>query len=627
MPRCAAASPFSARRRLPPRRPRVRAVRHARDEGPEARLLRAVTDVPRAARRAVLRERSRLPREALRLDAVGEADRLHDRLRGLRERGRELRPPRHRDPEDRPAQLRVRDVHRERADELPDEPRAGPRRDHGPGGGAGAPLPGPLPRQGRPRRRAPRVDAPRHVDGRRPRARAGPVRRDGLPLDDEGRQPLLRPARARVRADEGGLPPRVELVPLRHALHELPGVPARAGVAHPVDVAQGRHLGVLLVAVQERLRRSAREGVAGLDLLRARVPEEKPRGDPQVPDHSLQGRLATGARFRVARVPRPGREDPLRRPERARDARLDRGDQHGRRLRAEDPRHQGAARLHGDVPRVRPRQQDALLHGRQHGVPRPDGARPGHEEAADAAEGRAHRRHRLRQDDTRALGDPRPERHLHARPRPPSLRGMEAGLFVAVRRGRLRPRRLARWAAPLGGGRRDQRQAVRARDEDGVAAEGRRDSRLAVRLRDRDPVELRLQRGREAPLRELVLLGRLEHLPLRARDRHGRGYEQHRHRIFPSAPARRRLAPRLPLHRRGLRPRADRGEAREGRRADQLPRQRGRREAPDPEGVDRRLAGVRADRVDDHEDGRSGGSASNRSIRSWAATRAPPRSA
>ena len=61
----------------------------------------------------------------------------------------------------------------------------------------------------------------------------------------------------------------------------------------------------------------------------------------------------------------------------------------------------------------------------------------------------------------------------------------------------------------------------------------------AVRLRRRDPVELRLLARRQVPLRQLVLHRRLEHLPLRPRDREARRGEQHRDRLLPPDPARR----------------------------------------------------------------------------------------
>ena len=48
----------------------------------------------------------------------------------------------------------------------------------------------------------------RDLDGRRAGPRAGRLRRDGLPLDGEGRRALLRPARPRVRGRQGRLPDR-----------------------------------------------------------------------------------------------------------------------------------------------------------------------------------------------------------------------------------------------------------------------------------------------------------------------------------------------------------------------------------------------------------------------------------
>ena len=146
------------------------------------------------------------------------------------------------------AQLRLRDRGRERAHQLADEPRARARDGRRPGGRQRALLPRTLPRQGRGRARAAREHPlllpdraarrgaalvpggarglRRDLDGGRPGPRPGRLRRDGVPLDGEGRRPLLRPARARVRGREGRLPDRGQLLPLRHALPELPGLRA-----------------------------------------------------------------------------------------------------------------------------------------------------------------------------------------------------------------------------------------------------------------------------------------------------------------------------------------------------------------------------------------------------------------
>src|SRR4029077_14454932 len=108
------------------------------------------------------------------------------------------------------------------------------------------------------------------------------VRRDGVPVDDARRQPLLRSPWTRLRADQDRLPPGIELVLVRRTVHELPGLSVFARVADPVGVAHRRLEGVLRVAVPEGLWEIARAGVAGLDRLRERLPAPQHRGNQEV---------------------------------------------------------------------------------------------------------------------------------------------------------------------------------------------------------------------------------------------------------------------------------------------------------------------------------------------------------
>ncbi len=145
---------------------------------------------------------------------------------------------------------RVRDQPGRRAHVLDDEPRAGPRRAerHRVGGGpALAPV---LPRQGS-RAIAQSRDAalqlphhsalhraalvfgrrrriPRDVHGRRPRPRAGRLRRDGVSRDGARRRALLRPAGARV-ARHAWSTSRPAPTPTSTARASSPGSPTRTG--------------------------------------------------------------------------------------------------------------------------------------------------------------------------------------------------------------------------------------------------------------------------------------------------------------------------------------------------------------------------------------------------------------
>ena len=68
---------------------------------------------------------------------------------------------------------------------------------------------------------------------------------------------------------------------------------------------------------------------------------------------------------------------------------------------------------------------------------------------------------------------------------------------------------------------------------------------------------LRVLAGRQVPLRQLLLHGRVEHLSLRDRNGGGRGGQQRRGRVLPPGAAPRRRAADIQLHRSGLPPSDD----------------------------------------------------------------------
>ena len=106
---------------------------------------------------------------------------------------------------------------------------------------------------------------PRHLDGGRPRPRAGRLRRDGVPLDGEGRRPLLRSARPRVGRHEDRLSAPDQLVSLRHAVHAL----ARAHVFTRAASSRGSRATTAAARTTPRssarcsARRSSRRGRGG----------------------------------------------------------------------------------------------------------------------------------------------------------------------------------------------------------------------------------------------------------------------------------------------------------------------------------------------------------------------------
>ena len=134
------------------------------------------------------------------------------------------------------------------------------------------------------------------------------------------------------------------------------------------------------------------------------------------------------------------------------------------------------------------------------------------------------------------------------------------------------------------------KQDVRVLSTEDVLA-GRFDAGGPVRLRRLvGAQQLRLLAGRTVPLRELLLHGRVEHLPVRARDQEPRGGEQRGDRASSARSRSGGRTGRFPLHRPGLRAHAIHRAAAAGRQRDHVPRRAGRREAPVAQVLDDRVA-------------------------------------
>ena len=177
----------------------------------------------------------------------------------------------------------------------------------------------------------------RHLDGRRPRPGAGRLRRDGVPVD--GARTARRFYDPLGLVSEGtkiDFQLQIELVPLRHALHDLAGahVRAREGRRSWISRRDGSRA-YYADAVRARSSAADRQapGPAG-SRTSTTFQQAEPRGHPQVPDHALPGPDAAGARLGVARllttrrtrtlyagVNYPGRRLARRRRSRSRPAR------------------------------------------------------------------------------------------------------------------------------------------------------------------------------------------------------------------------------------------------------------------------------------------------------------------
>ena len=318
-------------------------------------------------------------------------------------------------------------------------------------------------------------------------------------------------------------------------------------------------------------RRSSTRGASG-SRRGAGVPAGEPRRDPQVPDHAVHGPVATGARLGLARLLRPaGAGRSTRRsttrassPTSARSP-LDGG-----------PVHQLADIKGPAIYTVTSLAYDpasrTLFYTTDNNAYRDL-------IALDPATGRKHtliRRTRASAiwPSTAPTARSGASATSTASPRSCASRTpyteWTAGPLLAVRRGRLRPRRLARRHAALGVVRRDQRPPERCVVlSTRVAADGRRESRDELRLRQRDPVELRLlARRRATSTAARTTRASRTSSATRSRRTTLEAVTNAETGFFRPIPLGGRRADRLPLHRPGLRARADRGAAARGRQPD-----------------------------------------------------------
>ena len=257
------------------------------------------------------------------------------------------------------------------------------------------------------------------------------------------------------------------------------------------------------------------------------VPAHEHRGHPEVSDDAVQRRVTRGARFAVARVRGSRTPDDLRRAELPRHPRLHRRDRPGRWARR-------SIRTTSSSRASTPSRRWPSTRRRTRCSTPPTTRAYRDLMALDPAT----RRQRTLLKDAR-IGD------LSFNRADESLWGIRtfngictlvripapytdwnAGLFVALRRDRVRPRRLAGRPAGVGSvGEINGKQGVARHDDRALAGRrcdaGQRSSTSAPPSR-----RTSCSRPTAVPLRQLVLHRRLEHLPLRARDRRDGGADQ-----------------------------------------------------------------------------------------------------
>ena len=134
----------------------------------------------------------------------------------------------------------------------------------------------------------------RDLDGRRARARAGRLRRDGVPRDGARRRALLRSAGPRVARHADRLPGRRERLPLRHALLHLARLRALAREGGRLAPARRGQQALLRRPVRARVRpcRWRRPGATGSRS--STSSSAQPRRGPQVPDHAAAATSSRG---------------------------------------------------------------------------------------------------------------------------------------------------------------------------------------------------------------------------------------------------------------------------------------------------------------------------------------------
>ena len=186
-------------------------------------------------------------------------------------------------------------------------------------------------------------------------------------------------------------------------------------------------------------------------------------------------------------------------------------------------RHQGAGHLHGDVARLRSRRRGscstrpttARIATSSRSIRRP-------RKTEHAAEGRAHRRSRLQPRRPDALGHPAPERHRHAgadRSRP-TRSGTRSTRSPTARWSTTSTSRRTARGCRRRSARSTGKQDVRVLRRPSRLLAGDVDAGGAVRLRavGAHPASCSRRDG-TSPVRQLLLHRRVEHLPLRHRDR------------------------------------------------------------------------------------------------------------
>ena len=265
------------------------------------------------------------------------------------------------------------------------------------------------------------------------------------------------------------------------------------------------------------------QGLAGLDRFRARFPAEEPRAEvrkfPITPHRNL-GAAAVGSISRMYFDESNGTIYGA--------FRVPGVIEHVGAINTRD----GSVRRLADIKRamlyrvaslaLRSGDRNGLLHQRQPRAARSHGGRRQDRRGADAVRKFADRRDRVPSRRPFALGRPARQWPGDIGPPPAALRRVVSGARFPVRVRAYRSRHFARRPTPVGDDERSQRRPVPAGVGNREAAVGRSEAAVGVSLRAIRAGELRVLARRPLPVRQQLLHRRVQHLPLRGRHRRRR---------------------------------------------------------------------------------------------------------
>ena len=342
----------------------------------------------------------------------------------------------------------------------------------------------------------------------------------------------------------GRFPGRRKRLPVRHAVHELPGDRVWAGEA-PRLVAARRGIAAFLLRRLPSACSASRSNQAWQNWI-AWEHEFQTKNLAAVREHPVtplsQRRAHVGLGRPVARRRQRRRPHAVRRRSLPRAA--SRTSSRSRSRTVPSPSSQevkGAMQYRVASLALDPEAGTLFYTTDNLTLPQPDGVRPEDRQVEDAAQGPAHRRSGIQPGRPIALGAAHEQRLRHPRAHPLSrTRNGSRCTFSSTARSpsTWTSHPTARWYRPRMAGLDSSRAGaqvmqVRVMKTDSLLA-GDATPLRTLEFGSSVPEGFVFSPGRQVPVRQLVLHRRIEHLSLRDRDRQDRGGEQRRDRVLPA---------------------------------------------------------------------------------------------